>query len=274
MTTVAALLTVHNRKEKTLRCLQELYRQKLPEGYSLDVFLTDDGCTDGTAESISKKYPKVTIIQGNGNLFWNRGMYLAWEQASKTKDYDYYLWLNDDTALLYDALQAILNEALERTDAIIVGSTHSSESSSELTYGGYESGKLIKPNGTLRKCQTFNGNIVLIPKSIFHSIGNLDWTFPHAIGDLDYGLRCSKAGKELFISKEFRGICDKNLQPPKWMRSDIPFKERWNNYHSPLGYGQPGPFFLYNKRHYGIVRAIRVYIFNHIRLFFPGLMSK
>ena len=235
--------------------------------------MTDDGCTDGTTEAVSKAYPDVSIITGDGNLFWNRGMYRAWDKASQTKRYDYFLWLNDDTSLLDGALKDLLIEASEHQNAIIIGSTHSSTSSSELTYGGYNSGKIIKPNGSLQKCQTFNGNIVLIPESIFQLIGNLDWRYQHAIGDLDYGLRCSKAGKEIYISKEFRGICDKNLQPPKWMRADIPFKERWVNYHSPLGYGQPGPFFYFNKKHYGLFRAIRVYVSNHIRLFFPKICS-
>lgn len=272
-TNVAVLLTVHNRKQKTLKCLKELFNQKIPVNYFLDVFLTDDGCTDGTGEAVSKEYPKVSIITGDGNLFWNRGMYYAWDKASQTKDYDYYLWLNDDTILLEGGLHGLLTEAAEYPDAIIVGSTHSSISSNELTYGGYALGRLLKPNGTLQKCQTFNGNIVLIPKSVFQSIGNLDWTYRHAIGDLDYGLRSTKAGKDVFVSREYRGICDKNARPPKWTIPTVPFKERWKNYYSPLGYGQPGPFFHFNRRHFGIIRAIRVYVSNHIRLFFPWIIS-
>lgn len=278
MITVAVLITVHNRREKTLKCLRELYRQQLPKGHSLEVFLTDDGCTDGTAEAVRKEFPEVMIIAGDGDLFWNRGMYRAWEQASMTKDYDYYLWLNDDTVLLEGALQALLTEASELPDAVIVGSAHSSASSNELTYGGFgaggfDAGRLLKPNGALQKCETFNGNVVLIPKSIFHRIGNLDWTFQHAIGDLDYGLRCTKAGENIVVSKEFRGICDKNAKPPKWMMPEVPFKDRWKNYHSPLGYGQPGPFFHFNKRHFGLLRAVRVYVSNHIRLFFPWIAT-
>ena len=51
---VAVLMTVHNRKEKTLRCLQSLGSTLEPfaDSVSVKVFLTDDGCTDGTADTI------------------------------------------------------------------------------------------------------------------------------------------------------------------------------------------------------------------------------
>lgn len=45
--TLAVLITVHNRKEKTLKCLQLLHAQLPMEGYQVDIYLTDDGCTDG-----------------------------------------------------------------------------------------------------------------------------------------------------------------------------------------------------------------------------------
>lgn len=107
MQTIAVLLTVFNRKDKTLKCLQHLFNQLPIEGYSIDVYLTDDGCTDGTPEAVKEQYPQVNIIHGDGNLFWNRGMYTAWEKAAQ-KGYDFYLWLNDDTILLPNALSKLL----------------------------------------------------------------------------------------------------------------------------------------------------------------------
>lgn len=271
---IAILLTVHNRKEKTLNCLACVFRQSLPKGYSFDVFMTDDGCTDGTPDAVKYIYPSVNIINGDGNLFWNRGMYKAWEQASRQYDYDFYLWLNDDTILFDNSLSAMLTEAGEKPDSVIVGSAHSSSDPEKLTYGGHFSGRLIKPNGYLQKCQTFNGNIVLVSRFIFRKIGNLDWTYEHAIGDIDYGWMVTHAGLSNYISKDFRGICDKNPRPPKWTNPSVPFKERWKNYHSPLGYGQPGPLFHFNKKNFGLIKAITIWTANHVRLFFPIICNK
>ena len=47
----AVLLTVFNRKDKTLQCLSRLFDQLPVEDLQIDVFQTDDGCTDGTAEA-------------------------------------------------------------------------------------------------------------------------------------------------------------------------------------------------------------------------------
>ena len=77
---IAVLLTVHNRKEKTLRCLHDLFVQESVEGYTIDVWLTDDGCTDGTPEVIVQRWADVHIVKGDGNLYWNRGMYTAWQK--------------------------------------------------------------------------------------------------------------------------------------------------------------------------------------------------
>ena len=51
MQSLAILLTVFNRKAKTLQCLQNLYVQLPIEEYTVSVYLTDDGCTDGTPET-------------------------------------------------------------------------------------------------------------------------------------------------------------------------------------------------------------------------------
>lgn len=274
MKKIAVLLTVHNRKQKTLACLRGLFKQGIPEGYAIEVYLTDDGCTDGTREAVETEFPAVNIVSGDGNLFWNRGMYKAWEAASKACDYDFYLWLNDDTVLLVDALKAILDEACECPDSVIIGSTCSSIDLTKLTYGGYFRGHRIFPNGQLQDCQTFNGNIVLVPNAVFSRIGNLDWTYQHAMGDVDYGWMVTKAGMNSFISKDFRGICDNNPNPPMWTRVDVSFIDRWKNFHSPLGYSQPGSMFYFNRKNFGFFKAIKVWITNHLRVFFPGFCAR
>jgi hypothetical protein len=119
---IAALLTCHNRREKTVECLRALRVQTLPgwngpptaeedrrlkivdspnsnnaahlpspisdlpspNRYAIEVFLVDDGSTDGTADAVREVWPEATIIQGDGNLFWCGGMRVAWAAAAKT----------------------------------------------------------------------------------------------------------------------------------------------------------------------------------------------
>ena len=44
-----------------------------------------------------ERHPDVRLLRGNGQLYWNGGMRRAFGEAMAA-DYDYYLWMNDDTS--------------------------------------------------------------------------------------------------------------------------------------------------------------------------------
>lgn len=142
---IAVLLTVFNRRETTLACLESLFSGSVPEGYSIEVYLTDDGCTDGTADAVRERFPDVRIVAGDGSLYWNRGMIAAWNEAAKS-DPEFYLWLNDDTTLLSDAIGNLIRTAEKNPGCIIVGTCHASDNPDRITYGGRDTDmRLIDP---------------------------------------------------------------------------------------------------------------------------------
>lgn len=49
---VAALLTCHNRKNKTLDCLKKLSMQVLPEKTIVETYLVNDGSSDDTGDAV------------------------------------------------------------------------------------------------------------------------------------------------------------------------------------------------------------------------------
>lgn len=274
--TIAVLLTCHNRKEKTLQCLGNLYAQQgLEEDYTIEVFLVDDGSTDGTADAIQFQFPKVTIIPGDGNLYWNRGMYKAWETAANTKRFDYYLWLNDDTFLFKNAIISSLN--LDYSNAVIVGTTHSSLNQKP-TYGGTssETKSIIRPNGLFQKCYLINGNFLLISKGVYNIIGKLDPIFHHALGDFDYYFRGRKLGVEFYVAPEYVGICEDHITEfkdsiPKWRSNSIPVMKRLKLLYQPQSGCVPKQFFIFKKRHVGLLSGIYHFCLLHVRCIFPNL---
>ena len=190
---IAVLMTCHNRMLKTLECLTALYNATLPKNHIIDVFLVDDGCIDGTPLAVKKKFPEVDIVRGTGHLYWNQGMRLAWQSAAKKKDYDFYLWLNDDTYVYLDSLKELLSCASKSNDQSIICGTCISKLSSEITYGGYDKDyKIIIPNGNLNLCYLMNGNLTLVPKYVFENLGYLSNSYRHALGDFDYCIRATK----------------------------------------------------------------------------------
>lgn len=273
MQTIAILLTVFNRKNETLKCLQHLYNQLPLEGYQVDVYLTDDGCTDGTPEAVIQHFPLTYIIHGNGNLFWNRGMYTAWEEAAK-KNYDFYLWLNDDTFVYPNMLLSLLQAAQTKENkAIIIGATQSTDHS-KTTYGGrLANEQIIIPNGKLAQVHHFNGNIVLVPKYVFQKLGNLDYYFTHSKGDFDYGLRAQKKGILMYQCGHYLGECDSHSTIDNWCNPHIPFKQRWKALNRPNGMPPKETFHL-EKRHHNLLIASFHFCTIYLRCFFPLLWYK
>jgi len=181
---IAVLTTCHNRKDKTLNCLGALFSQVNINNVRLEVYLVDDSCTDGTGEAVREQYQQVNVLQSHGNLYWCGGMRVAFAEAMKG-DYDYYLWLNDDTYLYPQAIQILLETArkvreINGRDGIVVGAMCDPDTG-EPTYGGLISKNRWKgfefmrvaPSDKPKRCDTMNGNFVLIPREVMITVGNL-----------------------------------------------------------------------------------------------------
>ncbi|MDI1307715.1 MAG: glycosyltransferase family 2 protein [bacterium] len=271
---IAVLLTCHNRRVKTLQCLEALYAQQgLNDDFFIEVFLVDDASTDGTATAIQIQFPSVNIIQGDGNLFWNRGMYLAWQTAVAAKEFDYYLWLNDDTFLRDNAIKILMLETFEK--AIVCGATQSI-ANQKATYGGFRKkpDRLLLPNGTFQECDYFNGNCVLITKKAYDLVGNLDPVFHHAVGDFDYSLRAKKLGVQLYVAPAFIGICENHTDLPKWRSPSVSLFNRIKSLYTASSGCYPPQFFIFDKRHNGLLLATVHFFSIHLRAMIPSLWKQ
>jgi GT2 family glycosyltransferase len=273
---IAAILAVHNRRDLTLACLDSLRAQQLPDG-TLDVFVLDDASTDGTAAAVLERYPEVRLLRGDGQQYWNGGMRRAFGEAMAS-DYDYYLWMNDDTELDDGVLARLLTterELRERGSApVIVAGTTRHPDTGEITYGGQVrrsrwrrvAWTLVQPGSEPRSSETMNGNTVLIPRGVVQRIGNIDPAYVQQMGDFDYGLRARDAGCEVWIAPGTVGTCAshperrtdvqplrrelarlwsvKELAPRPW----LVFTRRWAGPFWPIYWASP-----YLRRSLGLV---------------------
>jgi GT2 family glycosyltransferase len=234
---LAALLTCHNRRETTLASLRRLCEQQLPERVDLSVFLVDDGSTDGTSAAVCKEFPQVRVLAGDGSLFWAGGMRRAFDEALK-EDFDYYFWLNDDSLLNPDALACMITternlSARGAARSIIAGSLCDPDTGS-LTYGGVVRTsrihpikyRVLAPSSQPLRCDTLNGNAVLISRSVARTVGNIREGFTHTLGDFDYGLRAGKLGCSVWIVPGFVGTCRRNKIESTWRDSQLTLRER------------------------------------------------
>lgn len=258
MKKIAALLTCHNRKEKTLECLSSLYSIT----NEVDVYIVDDGSTDGTDIAILSKFTEINLIKGNGNLYWSRGMRLAWQQAA-LYDYDYYLWLNDDIKLYSFFLDELIDCCKWGEYKCIVSGLIEDAKNENIIYGGYDVNKnLIKSQNIPQEVKYMNGNVVLVPKSIVEKIGIIDSVFHHDLGDTDYGLSAQKVGIKVLSTRKpvAMGYSNNYCRVRKWNST---FMKRMQKLYSPLG-SHPSINFYFRKKHFGIVNASCYWLYLHL----------
>ena len=229
---LAVLITCHNRVENTLACLSRL----MPQLSLVDkVFLVDDGSTDGTGARVRSAYPAVHVIDGDGSLYWAKGMRKAWEEAVEKDDWEAYLWLNDDTELNADAVEKML--AKNDGQSMVVGDL--CDSTGRLVYG-------LNVDGWV------NGNCVIVPRRIYETVGMICGGYRHAWADSDYALHAKRAGFAVVGA----GMVGKTEWHP--LRPDLSMmslSQRWDSLFEPKGWNLHD-LWLYRRRNWGIFRAM------------------
>ena len=256
---IAAILTVYNRKQKTLLCLKRLFeafdayneRTNIND-LQLIVYLTDDNSTDGTTDAIKTTFGNrdVHILQGTGSLFWAGGMRLAWESAIKASvDWDYFLLLNDDTFVkenVFDELFETDRYCLRQygTRGIISGITCQPDNETVITYGGLNfvskaKGRqvVVQPKGIPQEIDLVHANILLVHSSIVEKIGIFYIGYCHACADNDYGLMAQHNNIPVLSTSYICGECERNHDSNKGeivKLRRMTLKERKDYINSPI----------------------------------------
>lgn len=227
---IATIITCFNRKNKTISSLTHLFNaekkyntQHTQNSIELSIFLTDDGCTDGTADAVSAicTGKNIHIIQGNGNCYWAGGMRLAWKEALKAeKDWDFYLLLNDDTLVsmsVFDELFATHAYSLKTygKPGLYSGIVCDTNDENRITYGGEKfhsnaQGKSynINPSKTPQEVDMTNANILLVDKNIVKKIGIFYDGYIHGCADYDYSMMAKKNHFPTLTTAKVCGKCE------------------------------------------------------------------
>ena len=266
MSSILGLMTCYNRKEKTLNALNHLIQGNPNIKFSF--IIADDGSTDGTFEEL-QKVPEVSIVRGNGNLFYSGGMRLAIAEAKKAdKKFDYCLLFNDDV----DFTENAITELCKKENSVIwVGPT--SDGNGDLSYGGIVKTSKWRPkteivmanNAEGRVCDTFNANCVLIPWGIFEKLDNIDEVYTHSMGDFDYGFSAVKKGYQIRVSEKYVGVCPDNPVGVSWRNTELSMKERIRRKESPKGLPMKEWFYYLNKN-YNFATAVVYSVIPYLRI--------
>jgi len=292
MIRIAAILTCFNRREKTVNCLkklfsaQELYNEEnIDNQISLSLYVTDDACTDGTAEAVAQicHGRDLCICKGDGKCYWAGGMRLAWREAQKRHtEWDFYLLLNDDTLVfdnVFDNLLECHSASLNifRQGGLYSGITCSQKSPNIITYGGKvldsstKAWRQVKPSGTPQLVDNTQANILMVHRSVVDSIGILHEGYVHGCADEDYSMSAKRQGFPVYVSSTICGYCENDhlseVEETKELMK-MSFKERKLYVNHPLHLD--ADYLLFIRRNLSS-RYLVSCILRKLRLYMPSL---
>lgn len=273
---IAVLITCFNRRATTLSCLEQLGLQRIDDGH-LAVYLVDDGSTDGTANAVRMTYPDVTVIQGDGSLYWTGGMILA-ERRALQDEPDALLWLNDDVTLRDGSLGTMVAECLARNHASVIVGPVCDPTTGVTTYGGHRRlgaslrMKLVDPTGIPEEVDTMNGNVVLVPARLRDVVGGLDSRYRHNMADMDFAFRAANKGFSIVQVGQFVGECSRNTSKQQWANPKVPLGERLRFVVSFKAF-PPSQWLSFTTRHAGW-RFPRPFASPYLRALTAGLRDR
>jgi GT2 family glycosyltransferase len=207
-------IPIFNRISLTIQCLASIERSSYK---NVQVIICDDGSTDNSSEVIKKKFPEVIIVYGDGNLFWTGATAMAVDKALELGDKsDLVFTLNNDTELLFDTLQLLVEYHLNNPISIIgalnvfYDNPNKIEPSAFVKKGGFflpefqlevhKYGELINNKKEIIEVDSLSGKGVLIPIGVFEKTGNYNFEMiPHYFGDTEFTIRAQRNGYKIYL---------------------------------------------------------------------------
>ena len=263
------IFSCFNRKEKTKQCIETLSKMNLKLNFTF--VIVDDNSIDGTRELLiqMKQFYNIHTIYSSGNLYYSRSMRVGMEYVlnSFSKQFDYVLLINDDVKFYANSIESLIVQSKIKNDSVIVGTT--CDDNGNMSYGAikylnkgikYETLPLEK-NGV--KADTFNANCVLIPYYIFKKVDIMDHNYIHSLGDFDYGLQIGNRGYNIYPSKNYVGVCNKNPIDNSWSNNKLSIWRRIMLKESPKGLPSKQWFYFLKKNfniNYAVWKSITPYI--------------
>lgn len=232
---VYALIPAHNNKPEVLQVLRCLERQRYGD---LEVLLVDDGSTDGTGEEVRRRFPRVRVLQGDGQLWWTGANVLGVSDVTeRARTGDFILLLNNDVSMDDDYVGELV-KCSEHLGRAIVGSTIVDDERRDCMVAGLRLDRRLRVTeqtdaAAIRESEyddqvdVLPGRGTLVPLEVFRRIGTFNRRrLPHYGADYEFSIRARRAGFRLAVShraKVYAKLRITGLYPPD--RPRISFAE-------------------------------------------------
>lgn len=270
MKNILVVFTCFNRKENTEKCITSITERNPQCNFSF--IIADDGSTDGTEQMLSElsNQYSIEVLHGNGDWYYAGGMHAAMQYAidQKLREFNYLLMINDDVEFLDNTINEMVHQSKEQNQSVVVGVMKSCNN--DMTYSaikyvhGYKYINYACDKWN-EQADSFMANCVLIPYEYFLKTGAMDSAYRHSLGDFDYGLSLKNNGYEIYASKEYVGICERNSKINTWLDRSLSRIERIKMKESIKG-APTKQWFYFLKKNFGIILALKGVVTPYIRI--------
>jgi len=213
---VFVIIPVHNRLHFTRACLASLSEQRFRD---FTVVVVDDGSTDGTQDALAREFPAVSVLTGDGTLWWTGAMNVGvdWAMRQGSED-DAIVTLNNDTLPPPDYF-GHLHAAQETRPFALIGSLLVRAADRRTIVDGgvrvswptakFTSDQEMEPVPVVRSqhpvlysVDVLSGCGTLIPVEAFKQVGLYDERhLRHYAADYEFSRRALAAGFPLYVDK-------------------------------------------------------------------------
>lgn len=217
---VSIIVVSWNTKALLKSCLRSL--SKFPPKDRYDVWVVDNGSTDGSAEMVKKNFPRVKLITNKENLGFAR----ANNQALRKVGSKYVLFLNSDTKITKGALDRMIGFMDTNAEVAACGPRLVNPDGSTQHLGFYrrlpsiaqavffytdlyrlsiKNKFLVKrfwesevDKEHIQEVEQIPGAALLIRRDVLGRIGFFDEGYPFWLEDVDLCFRLRKEGERMF----------------------------------------------------------------------------
>ena len=240
---VAVVVPVRNRRDKTLRFLEQFGRQTYP---ALRLYVVDSNSTDGTPEAVRAAWPDAVVLAATDDDYWTGATNLGVRRALDD-GVGYVLTINDDSIVLEDFLERLVAIARAHDLPILgaridymqrpgcvwsIGAAHHWGTADlfSTNYGGVREEDLppLVRDAEILPVESMPGNGVLIRRDAFERLGLYDARFtPHYHADTEFMLRAWRHGLVPMVTPRVVVYNDFDIPEPELVGLAATLRRLW-----------------------------------------------
>ena len=220
---IAIIVLNYNKKPDLMEALESIYESDYP---NFKVVVVDNDSTDGSADAVADQFPQAHLIRNPENSGVSKGRNTGWRYADENYEFDYVIFLDDDTVVTKDFLSKLVEAYRKHPEAgVLAGKAFTSFEKNQLMSVGiranfytglvYDLGVGETDDGQYeeaRELDAAGGFAFMVRADLFRELNAFDERFsPYGWEDVDFSLRAREKGYTVRYVPDAR-LCHKGTK--------------------------------------------------------------